>query len=140
MPLVSKARNLYDSVGGKPSSISGYFYTNAAIEDELVNSLFGVTTPMLDEENMIQPIRQKYVEQAKKILFRINIFQPVPLFVINSSDLPLGLRKELERITHYPEQLEEIVTGAVSRILEDVNPRYFRVSGVRTNIRWRIDP
>ena len=139
MSLVSRVRNLCDSVDGFQSSFPRYC-TNAAIEDDLVCSLYGVTTPFLDEDYKIRPIRQKYVEQAKAILYRINVFQPVPVFVINSSDLPKSLRRELEKFVNYPEQFDEIIMGAVSRILEDVNPRYFRVSGVRRSIRWRIDP
>lgn len=128
-----------DSIEGASLSDPDH-YTNAAIEDELVYSLYGVTTLILQGSKDGFPIRQKYVEQAKKNLYRINVFQPIPIFVINTSDLPPSLKKELEKIMHYPKQLEEIITGAVCRILEDVNPRYFRISGIRRNIKWRIDP
>ncbi|HZD36724.1 MAG TPA: hypothetical protein VE130_16080 [Nitrososphaeraceae archaeon] len=115
-------------------------YTLAAIEDEIVYSLYGATTLFLHEGNKIFHIRQKYVEQAKIILFRINVFQPIPVFVINLSDLSPSLKRELKQIMRCPEILEEVVTNAVARILEDVNPKYFRVSGVRRNIIWRFDP
>lgn len=113
-------------------------YTIAAIEDELVYALQAVTTPFLNDSNKIVPIRQKYIEQAKRLLYRINVFQPVPVFIINISDIPLSLQKQIERISL--SEKYEVITCVVSRILEDVNPRYFRINGVCRNIRWRIEP
>jgi hypothetical protein len=112
-------------------------YTLAAIEDELVYTLYSVITLFLNHNNIF-PIRQKYIEQAENILYHINLFQPVPVFVINISDIPGSLRKELERITS--SEKRKVITGAVARILEDLDPRYFRISGVRRNIEWRIEP
>ena len=113
-------------------------YTLAAIEDELVYSLYSVTSPFLYDSNKIVPIRQKYIEQAKNILYRTNVFQPVPDFVINLSDIPLSIRTELGKITSH--EIDMAVTGAIARIYEDLDPRYFRISVVRRNIKWRIEP
>ena len=93
--------------------------TPAAIEDELIYSLYAATTLFLHGSNKIFPIRQKYVEQAKNILYRINLFQPVPIFVINISDIPPSLQKQLEKITL--SQKRDVITGAVARILEDID-------------------
>ena len=96
--------------------------TPLPIEDEIVYSLYGATTLFLSDGNKIFPIRRKYVEQAKKILHHINVFRPVPVFVINMSDISPTLKRELEKITQ--SEIREVITGAVARILEDVDPRF----------------
>jgi hypothetical protein len=100
-------------------------YALAAIEDEIVYSLYGATTLFLHEGNKIFHIRQKYVEQAKKILFRSNVSQHIPVFVINLSDLSPSLNRELKQIMHCPEILEEIVTNTCTLRNKNSHGRYF---------------
>ena len=76
-----------------------YTYTEAALEDELTFLLSSKNEAevIIDEnENQHILIRHPYLNQAEDLLYKINIYDPLPEFEISKDDIPLGLAKALQ--------------------------------------------
>ena len=115
--------------------------TLAALKDELIFHLCSINSYCIDEKSGVIRISHKYYDQAESIIYRINVWKPPPVFVINESDLIPKLKEELYDLSQSsPETLNRLVTQVVGEILEIVNPRYYHVAGVGANIRWRFEP
>jgi hypothetical protein len=119
------------------------YWTIAAIEDELAFQLSSTNSSILNENTHEIRITHKYYDRAKFVLYRINIWNPStpPVFIINTSDLTKQLRYELERLKlHSPLEFDKVVTEVIQALMEGINQRYYRVSGVAYKISWRFDP
>lgn len=89
--------------------------------------------------------RSKYERQAEFVMYRIAFYRPPPTFVVNVSDFDLQdnintyepidtLRTELLSLDE--ETLEDVMTETISRLYENVNDRYYRLSIKRKDIKW----
>ena len=116
-----------------------YHYTPAALEDELTFLLSSKTEcdVILDEngEWYIHPF-YPYINQAEGLLYKINIYDPIPSFVIWQSDIPDGLVHALTRLGKIA--MKRIITNAVRRLYESVDPEYYHVNGIHGKIRWKF--
>jgi hypothetical protein len=110
-------------------------YTIAALEDEVVSKLSAACSYKIDERRTIH-ITWKYLDSALQLLYKINVFKPIPYFEIYICDLPYSLRKTLES---FPSNIvNKLITKAVCRIVESTDPSYYHVSGVHGRIRWKF--
>lgn len=114
-------------------------WTTAALEDELTFCLCSVNFYVIKEDTKEIHISHKYYDQAEWIIYRINLWSPLPLFVINISDLTPKLKKELENLLVTPETLNRVVIHAIDRIFENIDERYYHLSGIINRIKWRFE-
>lgn len=116
-----------------------YHYTTAALEDEL--------TCLLSSKNQYEillgedgtghiHVFHPYLNQAEGLLYKINIYRPLPEFVIWVNDIPLGLALALERLGNVA--MKRIITNAVRRLYESVNPEYYHKNGIHGKVKWRF--
>ena len=116
-----------------------YHYTPAALEDELTFLLSSKTEcdVILDEDGewYIHPFHP-YINQAERLIYKINIYNPLPVFVIWPSDIPLGLAKALEGLGKIA--MKRVITNAVQRLYESVNPTYYHTNCIHGKVRWRF--
>ena len=85
-------------------------------------------------------IDHKYYAQAEYVLYRVSIWKPSPVFVINCSDLKKQLLNELEQLKHCdPRLFDKTVTEAIQSLMESVNQRYYHVSGAAFKVLWRFE-
>jgi hypothetical protein len=106
-------------------------YTIAALEDELVRIITSHNVFYLEEVddsgNKCIRIKWDYLDKAKALIYKINICDPLPEFVIFTEDIPNGLLEELNRQGKI--MMKMIITNAVRRIYESINPEYFYTNG-----------
>jgi hypothetical protein len=117
-------------------------YSIAALEDQLVEVLSFKEIADVTEEEDADGCRTKiyfhrmYLEQAEALLHKINLYEPPPEFAIFSEDIPQGLARELEKLDRV--MMKKVITDAVRRLYESVDPDYFHTNGVYGKVRWRI--
>ena len=107
----------------------------AAVEDKLVEVISSDNTCEIDDENRIH-IKWAYLEQAEALIYRINVYDPLPEFVIFTSDLPRWLLDELGHCGKVA--MKRVITNAVRRIYESIDPEYFHINGIYGKVRWRF--
>ena len=119
-------------------------YSAAAITDDLTYHLSSTYGLSINDNTGQIHITHKYYDRAEFVLYRINIWDPSappPIFVINCSDIPPALQKELEQLKESdPRLFDRVVTDAIQSLMEGINDRYYHVSGVAYKISWRFDP
>lgn len=95
-------------------------------------------------------IKDKYHEQAKSVLYRINLYNLSPfdittvkskgIFVINASDISASLSHELETLKESdPRGFDELITESIQTILEGINKRYYHIAGLPYKVTWRFE-
>ena len=131
--LKPKSRGLRLENSGRSLSSSGmqrverlyYHYTPAALEDELLYLLSSNTECDVNfDENgewFIHPFHP-YINQTEGLICKINIYEPIPKFVIWGKDMPPGLVNALARLGKVT--MKRIITNAVRRLYESVDPEY----------------
>lgn len=110
-------------------------YSTAALEDKLVSTISSYNTSEVIEKVLY--IKWHYLDQAEALIYRINVYDPLPEFVIFTEDIPDRLSQELnslEKVT-----TKKIITNAVRRIYESVDPEYFHTNGIHGKVHWRFD-
>ena len=113
--------------------------STAAIRDELSSQLGSATIYEITTDGHII-IDHKYYTSAKHILYRVSIWKPSPVFVINCSDLKEQLLNELEQLKNCdPRLFDKIVTEAIQSLMESINQRYYHVSSTAFNVLWRFE-
>jgi hypothetical protein len=105
----------------------------AAVEDKLVSAISSYNTAEIDEDGI--HIKWHYLDQAMALIYHINVYDPLPEFVIFTENIPQQLSQELDRLKVLK---KKIVTNAVRRIYESVDPEYFHTNGVYGKVRWRF--
>lgn len=114
-----------------------YNLTPAALEDELLYLLSSKNECEVIEDNgegnTHIHIFHPYLNQAEGLIYKININDRLE-FVIWEEDVPLGLAVALKKLGKV--EMKQIVTGAVRRLYESVNPEYYHINGIHGNIRW----
>jgi hypothetical protein len=116
-----------------------YNYSAAALEDELTYLLSSKSQceVILDEEGHLHiNVFHPYQNQAEGLLHKINVYDPLPEFVIWEQDIPLGLAKALENLGNVT--MEQVITNTVCRLYESVNPNYFHINGILRKVKWRV--
>jgi hypothetical protein len=120
--------------------------SKGALKDELVYQLSSAAK--VDFKTL--EIVDKYHEQAKTVLYRINLYDlsavdiatadSKAIFVINTSDIKV-LYAELERLkSSDPRGFDEVVTEAIQTLLEGVNKGYYHIAGLPYKVTWRFEP
>ncbi len=116
-----------------------YTYTEAALEDELTYLLSSKNeAEEICDENGNQHILiyHPYLNQAEGVIYNINIKNPLPVFVIWLNDIPLDLAKALEGLGKIA--MKRVITNAVSRLYESVDPTYYHTNGIHGKVRWEF--
>lgn len=116
------------------------FWTKEKLIDELVLCLGSASSYDINEATKKIYITHKYYDQAEWYIYRINVYKPTPQFIINLSDLTNRIKKEIVSLRSTPTTLNEVMTTAVRRIVESVNPEYYHLNGIYGKIRWRLEP
>lgn len=114
-----------------------HHFTVAALEDELVRLLSSkCTTEVVEQDNGSQWIYifHPYVQQAEHLLYKINVYQPLPKFVIFPEDIPEGLARELEDLGKV--EMNQVITNAVRRLYESVDFDYYHKNGIHGKVKW----
>ena len=77
-----------------------------------------------------------YINQAEGLLYRINVYEHPPEFVIWEEDIPQTLCKALHDLDIFARN--QVITEAIRRLHESVDHEYFHVNGLHGKVRWRI--
>jgi hypothetical protein len=116
-----------------------YHFTVAALTDELVR-LFSskCTAEVVEQDDGSQWIYifHSYLQQAEERLYKVNVSQPLPKFVIFPEDIPAGLTKELKSIGKV--KMNEVITNAVRRLYESIDFDYYHTNGIYGKVKWEI--
>jgi hypothetical protein len=134
---VSGLKCLYSSRNATESLYE--FWTKEKLIDKLVSCLGSVNSYDINEVTKQIYITHKYYDYAEWFIYRINVYKPTPQFIINRSDLTNRLKKEIASLRSTPTTLNEVITTAVRRIIESVNPEYYHLNGIHGKIRWRLE-
>jgi hypothetical protein len=137
------SRTTISAKANNKSRLSGF--SKWALKDELTYQLSSSAMMDLNTFEMID----KYHEQAKIVLHRINLYnlsaidvnadESKGIFVINTSDLSPALCEELEQLKGSdPEGFDELVTEVVQTLLEGINKRYYHIAGLPYKVTWRF--
>jgi len=119
------------------------------IEDELVLNLSSYYDAEIKEENYSNIninsnikeiiIKHPYQEQAKNILYKINLANRPLVFKIYINTLSPKLKEELNHLYKTNEEVfYEIVTNSVKRLYESIDFQYFHMNGIGGKIAWTI--
>jgi hypothetical protein len=114
-----------------------FHFTVAALEDELVKLLSSkCTAEVVEQDDGSQWIYifHPYIQQAEHLLYKINVYRPLPKFVIFPEDIPKGLAKELESLGKV--EMNKVITNAVRRLYESVNPDYYHTNCIYGKVQW----
>jgi hypothetical protein len=117
-----------------------YNYTPAALEDELVYVLSSKNDAEVieDKDGQIHIcIYHPYVNQAEGWIYKINVYDQPPKFVIFTEDIPAGLAQELKGLGKV--MMNKVITNAIRRIYESIDPEYFHTNGIYGKVRWEFD-
>ena len=106
-------------------SFSEGIFTIAALEDEFLKSFLS------SKKN-----GRFYYVQAEYFIRRINIYDPLPIFVLHTEDIPDRLTKELYSLDSVVR--DRIITNVVRRIYESVDSDYFHISGIYGKVKWLL--
>lgn len=106
----------------------------SAIEDKLVSTISSCNTIEIDEDGI--HIKWYYLDQAKALIYWINLYDPLPEFVIFTEDIPIKFSQVLDSLGNVLKK--KIITNAVRRIYESVDPEYFHTNGIYDKVRWRF--
>jgi hypothetical protein len=126
-----------------------YYHTTAAVKDELTYQLSSAAKYNIKQDKdtgawyIEDHLTCKYYEHAEFVLTRINIWHHSrpPVFVINTSDLSLRLRNELNILKESsPKEFDKLVTEAVQTLMEDINQRYYHIADLPYKVTWRFEP
>jgi hypothetical protein len=116
-------------------------WTSAAVKDELTFQLSSAISFKIDDNSQVIHITHRYYNRADLVLYRINVYEPPPDFIINLSDISPKLRSQLEQVYKSSrDAFDRLVTEAVQSILESINQRYYHVSNITYKVRWRFEP
>lgn len=108
--------------------------STAAVEDKLVSTISSYNTTEIDEDGI--HIAWPYLDQAKALICRINVYDPLPEFVIFTEHVPEKLGQKLDGLDKVLRK--KIITNAVRRIYESIDPEYFHSNGIYGKVRWRF--
>jgi len=136
----SQKKNTSAPVSIVPNSSPPEFLTKEGLIDELVFCLGSFNSYNLNELIKEIEITHKYYDRAEWLIYRINVFNPIPEFEINLSDLSFRLKREIADLVSTPVLLDDVMTNVVRRLLESVDPSYYHLAGIHGKIRWRLVP
>jgi hypothetical protein len=113
--------------------------TVAALENELTYLLSSKNeAEVIEDENGNQHILvyHQYINQAEGWIYKINSYDPLPEFVIWKNDIPFGLKHALKRLGEIA--MERVITNALRRLYESVDPTYYHRNGINGKVKWRF--
>jgi hypothetical protein len=116
--------------------------TLAAIEDRLHFNLSSFNAVHIEEDeegNGYIRIYFQYQEQAELNLYRCNVYDQPPEFIIFEDDLPDWLVDALVEMGKEDKKARDrIITNAVRRLYESMDPEYYHTNGIAGKVRWRF--
>ena len=95
-----------------------YNHTKAALEDRLLIEVHS---------------RKKYIEKAERLLYRIDVSNPLPVFGISEQDIPKGLVNSLQGLGTII--MNKVVTNVVRSFYESVDFDYYHTIGIYGIVR-----
>jgi len=129
---------------GKPGfdgSLHNYCanFTNSALTDELTRILSEKLDCDIYEDGNRQcylSIFRPYVNQAEGLLYKINLYEDFPEFVIWQKDIPDSLARVLLDLDYFT--MNKIITEAVRRLFESVDLDYLHTNSIYRKVKWRF--
>jgi hypothetical protein len=100
-------------------------FTLAALEDKSLNSFLS------SKKN-----GRFYYAQAEYFLRRINVYKPLPIFILHSNDLSEQLISEITSLDE--KDKNALITNVVRRIYESIDRDYYHVNGIYGRVKWHI--
>jgi hypothetical protein len=79
--------------------------------------------------------RKKYYDRAQHAI-KMAAGRPSPIFVINTSDLTLRLKKEISELDD--DTLNYVVSEAIGRVCENVNAKLYHLT-LKKCLGWRFE-
>ena len=121
-------------------------WTISKIEEELVFHLNSYCDTEIREDvssinNNVKEIviKHPYQEQAKNILYKINLANRHLVFNIYNNTLAPKLKEELNHLYKTnAEVFNEVVTNSIKRLYESIDYQYFHMNGIGGKISWTI--
>lgn len=101
------------------------YFTHSALEDKLLYVL-------LSSKN-----GRFYYAQADFFLNKINLYKPLPVFKLFSSDIPEPLAREIDNLGE--QESDRLITNVVRRIYQSIDSEYFHVNGIHGKVKWFIE-
>src|SRR5215203_1347223 len=147
---VNYSNNNDKSISKNKVNYFNFPWSISKIEDELVLHLSSYYDAELKDEsygnvesynNNIKEIviKHPYQEQAKDILFKINLANRPLVFNIYSNTLFPKLKEELHHLYKTNKEIfNEIVTNSIKRLYESIDYQYFHMNGIGGKIVWTI--
>jgi len=81
---------------------------------------------------------RKYEKQASDLIYRVPVYHPAPIFIINERDLSKPLIKELSSLSH--KERDKLIKDVVSSLYESIDKDYFLLQIKKPGlIKWRIE-
>lgn len=77
-----------------------------------------------------------YLNQAEGLIYKINVYCPLPVYVIWNEDIPAALTEAL--LTLGKNSMKRVITEAVRGIYESVDADYYHANGLHGKICWRF--
>jgi hypothetical protein len=104
---------------------------------EIKNSYSSINSNCNTIEEIV--IKYPYQEQAKRILYKINLANRPLVFNIYNNTLSPKLKEELIHLRNTNiEVFNEVVTNSIKRLYESINFQYFHINGIGGKIKWTI--
>jgi hypothetical protein len=77
-----------------------------------------------------------YLNQAEGLIYKINVYRPLPVYVIWKADIPAALTKGLSTLGKIA--MKRVITEVVRGIYESVDADYYHANGLHGKIYWRF--
>jgi hypothetical protein len=135
------------SDSNKDIETSGNFFGNLAGYNDIESFTIGgliddvyldlvCTKETVTDNSGRRIVSNKYYLQAWKLQGLISVGRPPPYFVIMLSDLNPKLKQALNDLDD--ETKNYVLNQAISRIFENINPRFYHLSIAR-RLRWKLE-
>jgi hypothetical protein len=125
---------------GHIGSLHHYFddFTQSALTDKLTLALSSKLECNVFEDEDGQPylsLFRPYLNQAEGLIYRMNVYNPPPDFVIEENDIPNALAQAIHDLGNFA--MNKIITEAIRRLYESVDHDYFHANSLYGKICWR---
>jgi hypothetical protein len=100
------------------------------------NELFLQLIRSRHQDNGTGELRRSYLEQARDLIYKIPVFNPIPVFQISLNDIRDDkIRYELANLGD--SDLDRVMRDSIGPIFECIDEHYYNLS-VRKLLQWEI--
>jgi hypothetical protein len=100
------------------------------------NELFLQLIRTRHQDNGSGELKRSYLEQARDLIYKIPVFNPIPVFQVRLDDTPDDkIRHELANLGD--SDLDQVIRDSIGPIFECIDEHYYNLS-VRKLLQWEI--